>query len=111
MPTPRLNPLDDILSLHARPDNPQNEAPLSYRGSSDSGNPQQSRSRSHTERLEGLQFSQMPVDARAWLSGRMPEELKEYVKDMEAIARGVEVIPLEVKDKFATTQENILDFQ
>ena len=111
MPTPRPNPLGRIPSLQAPSDDPQYEAPPSRGESSDSGDPQKSRSRSPSKRLEELQFSHMPVDPRTWSSGKIPVELKELVRDMQAIGKGAGVIPLAVKDKFAAIEEDVLDFQ
>lgn len=111
IPTPRPDRLGKIPFLQARSDNTHYEAPPSHGESSDSGDPKKSRSRSPSKRLEDHQFSEMPIDRRTWSSGKIPVELKELVRDMQAIGKGAGVIPSAVKDKFAATEENILDFQ
>ena len=114
MPTPRPKPTSKPPSLRTRPTHPIFQAPPSRPESSDSGESRGSkkpRSQSPTKRLGDLQFSDMPVDSQTWSSGTIPQELKDLVRDMQGIGRGAGVIPLGSRDKFARTEEMILDFQ
>ena len=116
--TPRPNPLKKIpsfpQSFQSRPANPQSQPPLSHRASSDSGESRGSNkaiSQSPTKTLRDLQFSDIPIDSQTWSSGTIPTDLKELARDIQVISRGAGIIPIALKDKFAETQEIILDFQ
>ena len=92
MPTPRPNPTSKTPSLQPRPTYPVFQAPPSRGESSNSGESRGSkkaRSQSPTKRLGDLQFSDMPVDSQTWSSGTVPQELKEMVRDMQGIGKGL----------------------
>ena len=105
----RPNPIDNVPNLHPQP--PKSEGQGKSSEGSESYGSEKSRSRSPTKRLGDLQFSDMQVDPRAWSSSRIPTELKALVADMQKISRSFGVIPLAVKERLATADENILDFQ
>ena len=107
--TPRPNITDKIPPLYPRPPNPQDRGESSE--SSESHESKQARSRSPTKRLVDLQFSEMPVDRRAWSASTIPAELKELVTDMHKIGRSIAVIPLAVKDKLVAVEEDVEEFQ
>ena len=104
--TPRAKSTANIPSLRPRPPNPAFDPPaLPSQASGDSSrtsstHTDRSRSRSPTKRLGDLQFSDMPVDARAWTTSTVPTDLQGLVKDMERIAKGRKIIPSGVRGKF-----------
>lgn len=108
-PTPRPNPPDETPSLQRRPQNPQLNAQMS--DSSESRDSSKPRSQIPTKRFGDFQFSDMPVDSRAWSTATIPSEMKDLVKDMTRIARGIEIIPTAVKDRSVAIEETVDDFQ
>ena len=104
--------LEKTPSLQARPQNLQLEYP-SQEESLDNRESRNSKlsSRSPTRRLGDFQFSDMPVDSRAWAKDAIPEELKDLVKDMEHISVGIGVVPTAVKDRFVGVGQTVHDFQ
>ncbi|KAL9124951.1 MAG: hypothetical protein Q9175_008154 [Cornicularia normoerica] len=113
-PTPRQKPPGKTPSFRPRPPNPQFQAPRSRAESSDSAESRDSRkskSQSPTKRLGDFQFSDMPVDSRAWSPAAIPTDLKDLVKDMERIGKSIGIIPLAVKHQFVAVGETVHRFQ
>ena len=113
--TPRAKSTVNIPSLRPRPPNPGFDPPASPSQASgdstatSSNHTDRSRSRSPTKRLGDLQFSDMPVDARAWSTSTVPTDLQDLVKDMKRIAKGRKVIPSGVRGKFEATGVDLED--
>ena len=108
-PTPRPKALGETPSLQRRPQNPQFNTQTSE--SSESRDSTKSRSQSPTKHLGDFQFSDMPVDSRAWSTAAIPPELEDLVKDMTRIGHGIEIIPTAVKDRFVAIRETVHGFQ
>ena len=110
-PMPR-NQSGRTPSLRARPPNLRFK-PSSQEESLDSRESRDSklRSKSPTKRLGDFQFSDMPVDSRAWSADAIPEELMDLVNDMERISVGIGVVPPAVRDRFAAVKQTVHDFQ
>ena len=104
--TPRAKSTVNIPSPRPRPPHPAFDPPASPSQASgdstttSSTHTDRSRSRSPTKRLGDLQFSDMPVDARAWSTTTVPTDVQDLVKDMKRIAKGRKVIPSGVRGKF-----------
>ena len=79
--------------------------------SSESCDSKKVRSQSPTKRLGDFQFSDIPVDLRAWSTAAIPTDLKDLVKDMTRIGRGIWVILTAVKDRLVAVGETVDDFQ
>lgn len=112
--TPRAKSTFIIPSLRPRPSNLTFDPPSPSQASGDSTttsstHTDRSRSRSPTKRLGDLQFSDMPVDARAWSTSTVPTDLQDLVKDMKRIAKGRKVIPSGVKGKFEAMSVDLED--
>ena len=105
----RLNALGETPSLQRRSQNPQFDAQMS--NSSESCDSKKVRSQSPTKRLGDFQFSDIPVDLRAWSTAAIPTDLKDLVEDMTRSGRGIENIPTAVKDRFVAIGETVDDFQ